>query len=486
VHGVLIGLTATCLAATGETRPLAECIPAGAMAVYFGRPAPEMLSAPPGGMVDQLAAWLITLKAVGVIPREGRIIADIVGTLPLLGRRPHALGLLDITAKEVRPGVYRLNDLQSVLVIDSQGLDSELDRRVRDLLATYTDAGSGRIEVALAGGGVSYHRLVDQRLPEWATVEWGTIGAHFVVTMGPGVWGKMVDTLAGRGRALADEPWFARSHQPCSGATSGIEVYADLARLRARLEKTVKGRPEAVLAAMHLDKAERLLWTVGYQGRALRSEAMVQETGGEDRHGILAGEAAIATEVAASIPAEASRYAAFRLPLAEVFRNGRQAYLEGKSPEVRQRLRRGWAQLEQEFDLDVEPGLLDQLGEHLVFHTWPPHPLGLPMLCTIGIQITGQRAAVADTVDRLMTAWQRHMNGPQEAAENGSATATRPAVGLAPRLRRDVDGVWYLQLGFVGPALAVADGWIVISFSPQAVRQNLEHLSGSSAGQPRP
>jgi hypothetical protein len=33
-----------------------------------------------------------------------------------------------------------------------------------------------------------------------------------------------------------------------------------------------------------------------------------------------------------------------------------------------------------------------------------------------------------------------------------------------------------MQLGVLGPSLAVTDGWIVISFSPYAVRQNVEYL----------
>src|SRR5262245_40934859 len=84
-----LAVAVTSLAA-GETRPLDSCVPRDAMAVYFGRPSPEMISAPPGGAVEQLSGWIITLKAMGVIPQSGRVLADIVGSLPLLSRRPHA------------------------------------------------------------------------------------------------------------------------------------------------------------------------------------------------------------------------------------------------------------------------------------------------------------------------------------------------------------------------------------------------------------
>jgi len=51
-------------------------------------------------------------------------------------------------------------------------------------------------------------------------------------------------------------------------------------------------------------------------------------------------------------------------------------------------------------------------------------------------------------------------------------------------LKRDADGVWYVQFGLLGPALAVADEWVVISYSPQAVRQNLQWLENAAAPTP--
>jgi hypothetical protein len=47
------------------------------------------------------------------------------------------------------------------------------------------------------------------------------------------------------------------------------------------------------------------------------------------------------------------------------------------------------------------------------------------------------------------------------------------------QLRRDTDGVWYLYFGIAGPALAVADDRLIISFSPDAVRKNIDLLARS-------
>jgi len=469
---ILLALGPLFCSVAGESRPLDTCVPAEAMAAYFARPTPEMLNLPPGGTLDQLAGWLVTFKAMGIIPRQGRVVADLIATLPMLARRPHALVLLDITSKRIRLDVYRLKDMQAALLIDGEGLSLDIDRRIRDLLATYTDPDNGRVQV-VHRGGIRYHRLTDRRLPDWATVEWGEIGKQFLVTFGQGAFQTMLDALLGRARVLADDEWFRRAHALCQGATSGIEVFIDPVRIQNRVGQVVKDRPGQVLRALGMERAHRLVWTVGFDGRALRSEVFTRDLDGEDHYAMLTGKEVTPPEVTAAIPPAASSYAAFRFPLPEAVRGARTAYLQSQSAGACRRLLQGWDRIEREFDFDAETGLIDQLGENLVLHTFPPHPLRLPILCTIWIQFTGDRPAVTRTVDRMMTAWQTYAGIP---------TGTRPAVGLLPRIHRDTDGIWHLQLGLIAPAVGVADGWIVISFSPEAVRANLAHLQ-TLAGQ---
>lgn len=469
---ILFALAPLLMGAADAPLTLDACVPADAMAVYFGRPSPDMLDAPPGGKVDQFATLMITLKAMGVIPREGRVIADIVGTVPIFWRRPHAVVLMDITSKEIGPQAYRLDELKAALVIDERGVARALDRRFRDLLATYSDARNGHIEPARAGD-VAYYRLIDRRLPEWAVIEWGTVGPHFVVAIGRDAFTTMLTVLRQRASALADDPWFAAAHGRLRGSNRGIEVYVDVARLRGRLGEDARDRPSAVLRALKMQEAERLLWTVGHDGRSIRAVIVGRDAKGQDHLVVLAGRESTAPEVEAAIPPAADSYAVLRLPLGEAFRNSRQAYLETQSPRVRRRLKQGWARLEQQLGFDVETDVLDQLGDHLVIHNYPPHPLSIPLLCTIWIQISGDEARVSRTLEEILTAWQEVLRPPPPSND---PDAPRPSFSLSPQVRRDADGIWYLQLGLVGPALAATDGWIVISYSPEAVRQNLAHL----------
>ncbi len=460
--------------ATEMSRPPAACVPAEVMAVMFSTPAPvEEAAAGQATSIDRLAGWVIALKAMGVIPREGRVLADIASTLPLVAKRPYALMLMDITSRQVSEEVYRLNDLRAALVLETRGADEAFDRRVRDLLATYSDSVHGHIQ-ALDVEGVTFYRLTDDRLPGWAVTEWGTLDGRLVIGFGSGAFDAVRRTIIGASPALATTEFYARARAALTVNDSGLDVYVDFERIRRRVGEVVEGRPTEVLRAVGLEKARQLLWTVGFQGRALRSEAFARGEDGKDVRGVLAAPELLAPEVAAVIPTGAHGYAGFRFDLESAVRGLRGAWLAGQAPGRQERVLSGWAMLEEKYGFDVDQGLVQQLGDHLVIHDWPAHPLGLPLPGTFWIQTDGPTDVIAATVDGMMRAWQESME---------AGTTTRPS-GVSPRVRRDPDGTWYLQLGLLGPALRVTDGWIVIGHSPEAVRQNVAWLEAHGAEAP--
>src|SRR5262249_53311282 len=131
---------------------------------------------------------------------------------------------------------------------------------------------------------------------------------------------------------------------------------------------------------------------------------------------------------------------------------------------------------EREFGFDIDADLIDRLAQDLVIHNWPPHPLGVPLLCTIWIGYTGERSSMSAKLDKIMQAAAEVMSHP--------IASTHPASGLVPRLLRTPDGIWYVQLGLIGPALGVANDWLVVSYSRESVRQNLDSLARRSSTQP--
>ncbi len=102
----------------------------------------------------------------------------------------------------------------------------------------------------------------------------------------------------------------------------------------------------------------------------------------------------------------------------------------------------------------------------MIIHDYPRHALSLPLAWTIVVPVTGDARALRRQLDRLLEAGSRRLAG-----------------NSVLQLRHDADGVWYIQYGLTGPGLVVTGKWLVASFSPYAVRQNVVHLSPESGRQ---
>jgi hypothetical protein len=126
-------------------------------------------------------------------------------------------------------------------------------------------------------------------------------------------------------------------------------------------------------------------------------------------------------------------------------------------------LRAYWDGLQRDLGVSIQKDVLDPLGRRLIVHDDPPHPLGLELLCTFQFEITGSADRVRTSVDKLMKRWRRELRDDDERR--------------LCSLRRDHDGVWCLNLGIDGPAVAVHDGWMIVGPSPAAVRHNIRRLS---------
>ena len=132
--------------------------------------------------------------------------------------------------------------------------------------------------------------------------------------------------------------------------------------------------------------------------------------------------------------------------------------------------------MEQELGLETDADLLDHLGQYVILHTYPPHPFRVPFMFTALVAIDNPDS-VRSAIDALMSAWQRHL--AEKQARTGRSW-------FSLRVIRGQDGIWYLRAGLNGPAVGVADRWLVISYSPEAVRANLRFLARASADMPNP
>ncbi len=434
-----------------------------AVLVARSEPADADAAAPPSGALDATAFVFDQVRRMGLVSGADATTAavmDVIGSLPLVTRHPYAVCVLDGSARAIPGGGHRLDGLRAAVVVQTRGQNSALENRIQHLLNTYANAGVAKIQ-ARTGDDLTSYLLTDQRLPEWACMEWGPVGDMYVLALGQGTFDRMAATIRVEQTSLAEDEWFDRAHQRCRGEAASVEWTVRFASIREQLQPVMAGKPVEVMRALGLADVDRGLWSVGASGRAVEAYAVLRRSGTDDFVRICRPPDGPSAD--AVVPPEATRYAAIEYGPADLIRRTRDAYLASRSPSAQASLRRMWADVETETGVNAQCDLLDQLGPPILIHDFPRHPLGLPLVRTVVVPISGSAATVQASVDHLLRRFQRHL----DRADSGWPLL---------ELHQADDGVWYFQAGLYGPALAVTDRWVVISFSPVAVRQNLAHL----------
>ena len=129
-----------------------------------------------------------------------------------------------------------------------------------------------------------------------------------------------------------------------------------------------------------------------------------------------------------------------------------------------------WDQIQAELGVDVERDALAHLGQYIVAHNYPQHPLHLPLAFTSLIEIRDEPAKVRQTLETLLGAWQGAIE--RMADETGKPSPLN--------IRRDEDGIWYVELPFFnGVAWTFTDRFIITSWSPLALREYLGKIGDS-------
>ncbi|MCP4246141.1 MAG: hypothetical protein GY778_03745 [bacterium] len=439
---------------------LLDTIPADAWVVF----AADATASGGGSMattVNGAALVLDQVRRMGLLSEANpttRVVFDVIGSLPTITRLPHAWCLLGAQAAPLPSGGFRLAGLRGALIVRTGGGHAPLEARIQHLLNIYTNREVADFETVDEAGVVS-NRLVDRRLPDWAELRWGPVQDVYVIALGPGVFEQVAATVRRDRPSLVDDDWFAAAHRRCRGAVASAEWNVRFDLIRRGLGAVMAGKPEAVVKGLGLADVRRGLWSLGTAGRAVEVHAMLARKDSDEYVPISRQLEPGAEEDL--IPAEATQYEFIETSARSLVHRVRDAYLAGRSPSSQARLSDMWAQLEADCGVSVDRDLLAQLGDRIVIHDFPRPPFDLPLLRTIQVEIVGSPLAVRTSLDRLLRRCRRYI-----------AERDWPMVKLV----HDPDGVWFLQAGLYGPAVAVTDGWLVIGFSPVAVRQNLVRL----------
>lgn len=438
------------------------------VAVMLNAPGPRE-PGPQGAWGISLAALLLQQARQSGWASDGSgataILVDALASLPLAGRYPVAVTLFEARATKSPSGSRRLAGLRAAIILRTGDESGPVAHRVQELLNLHSDKQHSKI-VKRRIDELTWYELSDTRLPEWAILEWGPVDGFYVAAIGQGTWTAVARMLRGENPSLRADSWFQASHTACRGADAYLEVYLNAEALRTQLGEVMEGTPEQVATALGLGGVQRGLWAVGRVDRFVTASCVLRTADG-DRHipiTVLPSECPRAAE---AVPAEATTCAILRCRPKDLILQARDAYLASQREPARQRWMRLWDEHVAGPDWSVQADLLDQLGDSIVIHNDPPHPLGIPLLCTILVEIDGSADRVSTSMDRLFAALAEYLGASGPEAEAGV---------FEPVLRQAPDGVWYLQMGLYGPALAVTDRWVVIGYAPDAVRQNVAFL----------
>jgi hypothetical protein len=437
----------------------ADLVPADNLICWHAREYPD--TAPASATQASAVATFLDLstRLLGQPDSIAQLIARIVEGFNLWIRHPHAIALIDATAIPSRPdGTGRkLGELRLVIVVQARGQSEPFLRLIQKVVNEQTDAQNATLE-RKAAENWNYQELVDRRRPNW-TLAWGEIGEYFVCTIGPGVWPQVASVAAGKHGALGREEWYRKVREKRAGRTL-VEISLDAKRVRDRLDPLLHDRATAFFKAWQAEDVERAYWAFGLDGRAMFCLASFLERGGV-REKLYADPDMRDPRLLDTVPDKA-RYSIFHVDVPTVIPKLAAGVVATRDAASARTINELWRKIQAERGFDVQRDLLAHLGEWIVFHDYPPHPLRLPAVITALVEIRDEPQRVRRTVDTICQAWK---DATERAAERQGSL-------LSHTLRLDDDGVWYVMIGpFAGAAWTVTDRFFIISWSPTALRQ---------------
>jgi hypothetical protein len=378
-------------------------------------------------------------------------------SLALVLDHPHAVAMFDVTAVERADGGHELGGLAAAVIVFTGGDHDALRHRIRHLLNAYTNSEETTLAERTVGGRVVF-TLDDRRLPPWAKITWGPLNGTYVVAIGEGVYERIARAAETPADTLAADPWVVSSVSRTAGLVDPALLYVRLDGLSRGADPSYARKAARVTQSLGLADVDRGLWVVGRRGRAIEAKAVLARHG---RDGLvtIAGDGRLGPDGRGAIPERAGSYAVIHAEPLQILRGAREAYLAARSPHAAAGARAYWRGLEAAAGASIEQDIVAQLGGPIFIHDYPRHALRLPLAWTVVVPVRGDAGALQARIDRMVQVVDEEL-----------------ARGSPIRLGRSERGVWYAHFGLVGPALAVTDEWLVLSFSPNAVDENIRWL----------
>lgn len=488
----LVLVAATCFVSiapihAAPNHELRELIPSEAIAVIVNQFAAS--DQPVSG--DPATALLRGASAMGLLAaldESTRAWLDAWEALALLNRYSHAVGLFDLSAEPNGQGGSRLAGLSGFLIIDARQDDTTIPGHIQQLLDRHSNKEDGTL-ASRKVDGIVVHELTDRRLPPWAVISWSALGRFQLIGIGP----QAVDRVLARFKETEE-----RFPKPVGAARGSAVVPPDLGvdgtsrglwippefwaadtflvldvdALIERMGRSLATKSARTRGALELGDVSVIGLTLRRTGRDVEirewrryvrreRENPVRSTSRDwfasdwvsPRHG---------DDRALRVLPQAASFTAFVEvdPLRMIALAGN-TYRAARSPKAVWRAENFWNSVQLESGVDIRKDIAARLGHRWIVHDSPRHALGLPLAWTILIPVEGDVSALRTSVDRLLI----YAASRLETSPVPPWHIRRDASGLAP--------IWYLYFGLNGPALAITDRWVIVSFSPHAVARNV-------------
>jgi len=446
-----------------------DLIPAESLLAWKGLPVPSaQRQSSQASAVDTLLD-MIGRFGPAKLDRKARLSISLVKAFGDVVRYPFAFGLIDAKARPTESGgdSRKVDDLRLALVIQAGPDGGPFPRLIQKITNEHTDAGQATLELKRAGDW-QYQTLRDQRLDDWSIVSWGQLGDFYVITLGQEVWPLVAQVASGQRQAITRVEWIDQVQDAEARLWSDeplIEIIVSAQDIRKRLDPFVGGRASDFFRAWHAENVTFAHWAMGFEGHAMYCMLYFRD-GDRTRRRVYADHRVSDERYLGLVPPDAN-YAVFNVSAPELLPQLISSYYATRSPDDRARAERLWAQIQAEHGVDAQRDALDNLGDTIVLHSYPPHPLRLPLAFTTLIEIERSPEKVRHALETLCEAWQDGLD--RIADESGHPT---PAV-----LRRDSDGVWFFRFGPVtGVSWTFTDRYLVACWAPDPLRQYLDRM----------
>lgn len=450
-------------AAHGIDPDLARCAGSDILAAYWLDPSPDEsgTGVPESGGGSLVTYMVQSAQQMGLLSKlspEERAWVDGFAAMAVIRQFPHAVILLDVRSETRSDGGEQLSGIRAALVIRTDGRNAAIERLVQNALSAYSNNEESKLEPQHGEDGDVF-TLRDRRLPDWAPITWGAVRSTYVVSIGTDVFPKIAARIRETNAKTTDQSWLAKAFRMAKGADAGFALYLNMESIHRSANPALHAKIKDVQGGLHLAETERALWTLGAADRSVEVRA-VRSVGGQDIVSIVADSGFLDRFGADVVPAEATRFAIVDWDPQAAFDTVCETTLAVMSPSARRAERSFWKDAESGSGIRVAEDIFGRLGSSLLIHNHPKQAFGLPLGLTFVVPVREDATGLQTSIDRLLS----HLDD-RHLATSGCY-----------RLRKDSEGIWAIDFGLKSPAVGINPDWLVVSFSPFGVRENLAKL----------